>query len=312
MSATLAVVLFNVLPSYGYVAFGVGLKRFTRLSEKQLSATLLYALIPLLVFRGTAGAALAEFFGFALLSYAISVAITVLAIPLRRRYPRVMQDGLLQVAFAYFNNGWLGIPLGYAFFGDDGLRIMSALHVGGMLYGNTVGYALMAQGSRSPATALRTLLKLPSLHAFALGALASLLGLGTELFGHAPVRAVFDIAAIATSVLGMALVGMGMARQRLIEVPWRELAALLLSRFALALLATGIACAALLFTGVLAPLQAKVLLLMAILPIASNTLVFANMTGRNTPTLGLTLFASTLVSCLLLPVAAMAMGAVGG
>jgi hypothetical protein len=312
MSATLAVVLFNVLPSYGYVAFGVGLKRFTRITEKQLSTSLLYVLIPLLVFRGTASASLTEFFGFALLSYAISAIITVLAIPLRRRYPQLMQDGLLQCAFAYFNNGWLGIPLGYAFFGEEGLRIMSALHVGGMLYGNTIGYGLMAPEARSFGGALRALAKLPSLHAFVLGAAVSLCGLGAELLALDVVRLALNTAAFATSIAGMALVGMGMARQRIQEAPWAELAALLSMRFALALLVTGVSCALLGYTGVLSSVQIKVLLLMAILPIASNTLVFANMTGRNTPALGLTLFASTLVSCLVLPPLAVIFGSVAG
>jgi hypothetical protein len=308
MSATLAVVLFNVLPSYGYVAFGVGLKRFTRVTEKQLSAALLYVLIPLLVFRGTASAPLAEFFGFALLSYAISATITLVAAPLRRRYPSVMEGGLLQCAFAYFNNGWLGIPLGYAFFGDEGLRLMSALHVGGMLYGNTIGYGLMAQGQRTLSGTLRSLFKLPSLHAFALGTGAAALGLGEQLLEIDAVRLGMNVAAFATSIFGMALVGMGLARQRLTQAPWKELAALLSWRYVLALLVTGVTCAVLGYADVLTALQVKVLLLMAILPIASNTLVFANMTGRNTPVLGLALFTSTLASCLLLPPMAMLLG----
>ncbi len=290
----------KLAPAYGYVVLGYATKRLFRIPEHRVAKVLFFALIPLVVFKGALFSRTDRFAILAALSFLCSIGMAGIGHRMRTRFADMAPSGVLMCLFAYFNIGWFGIPVVYAIWGNAAALVMTALYVGGMLFGNTVGYALIASDSGGARGAVKKLSRVPALYAVVIALLLRQLGCSDVLAASGMVSGLLDLATLLTSILGMALVGMSVVNVEIKQVAWGRLAALLVTRIIAAAVLVGSLSVILEALGVLSPLEAKILRLLPCLPIAANMLVFVAKDRGDVRLVGVALLASTILSCFLL------------
>ena len=288
-------------PAMLYVGLGYCVRLFTPLKQRAVANFLFYGLVPVIVFRGAAFSDIAKFSGIALFSFAFGGACAMASYPLRATFVKHIKPGMLMSLFSCFNIGWFGIPLVLAVLGEDAARVMTALYVGGTLYGNTVGYVLASDTAPTVRQVIRKLASIPALYGFAAAlAIQPFAGFMQAVAHSRSMMALFDIAALLTSLCGMGLVGMSM-----VGVNARSYLAPVAKLLGLRLVVTSTLIVASLLLSLLVPattqLDRHVVAMLPCLPIAANLLVFVSKKHEEAHFVGFTLFASTLLSFLLLP-----------
>ncbi len=296
-----ALLLLKFAPAFAYIGAGVIAKRYFSLSQAKVAQLLFYVFVPLVVFKGALLSDTASFFLYIALSFGISLAMGLLAGCYRKWFGAQLNVGVLRCTFSYFNIGWFGIPIVYALYGEAAAIVMTGLYVGGMLFGNTVGFLWVTDGHGSGGV-LKKLSKIPALYAMALGFALHFSPILPVLSSQAWLMQGLAFGTVATSVLGMGLVGMSVADVSHRAVAWRNVAALLGLRLLTGVVLVGLVALTVHYSGLLQPLAIEVLCLLPILPIAANLLVFTTQTKSDGTFVGVILLASTVLSCVLFAV----------
>lgn len=297
---SLPTLLSKFLPVFCYIGLGFIGKRWLSLSQAKVGLFLFYVFVPLVVFKGALLSDTGAFLVLIALSFSVSLTTGLLARWTLGMFKDELSEGVLKCTFSYFNIGWFGIPIVYALFGDDGAVIMTGLYVGGMLFGNTIGYLWVTQNPANQQPTWKKLSRIPALYAMLLGFSLHFSPYFEKLSISPILRGLLDFSTLATSVLGMGLVGMSVAHVAYHSVAWRKLGSLLLLRIVFAFLVVGIIAGAAFSLGLLTPLAFKIMWLMPLLPIAANILVFTSRINQENEFVGLVLLFSTILSCVLI------------
>ncbi len=255
-------------------------RRFRRL-DVPIARLLLFVFVPLVIVHAIATwqGSVAKILGFAV-ALSTVMGVVGLMLPLRVR------PSLRFAAFAYYNIGWLGIPLAHLLLGPPAVPVMASAYMGGLLFGNSV--CLGALAGEGVIGGMRRVLALPPLYAF-------VLGLVDRQFGMLPWEAfepVIVAAREAMSMLGMALIGIGLARVP--HAGWRDAVMFSVSRLA-ASVVVGIG-ALWLLQGVFSPVEWQALVLLCLLPVAANVVALSRALGHDLAAPAALVGASTLVS----------------
>ncbi|MFZ6726315.1 AEC family transporter [Undibacterium sp. MH2W] len=299
----LSILISKLVPAYVYVLAGYVVKRQTPLREKLIANCLFYVFIPITVLKGALSSDAGHFFILTGLALITSCSLAVAGYALRRQFADRLAPGMVSCLFSYLNIGWFGIPIVQAVYGAEGAAIMTAFYVGGMLFGNTIGYSLATADGRSWWSGLSKLTKIPSIYAVVIAAGIRLCIPGADQWLLKEGGFVLSAGTLMTSICGMGLVGMSIAHTQLRHIPWAMLGKLLASRFVCILLITMTLQSILVPLGIITSLDAKIYLLFAALPIAANLLVFSakdNKGHAEYALVGIALFASTVLSFVLL------------
>jgi malate permease and related proteins len=170
------------------------------------------------------------------------------------------------------NTGYFGVPVFLALFPAEQLGVYMLAMVGVSVAEATVGFALLARGRYTWADSLRRLIRLPLLYAATAGLAVNLLGLP----GHPVLWETLERVKGTYVVLGMMMVGFGLAGVRSLALDWRLIGVLLAQKiFLWPLLALGILAVDTHTVGLFDPLARNCLLLIALMPLAANTVAFA-------------------------------------
>jgi malate permease and related proteins len=306
MTPTL-ILIGKLAPAYGYVLAGYIVKRAVDIKERLFANLLFYCLIPITVFKGALLSKVGHFLALTALAFGTSIVLAAASRPLSKRFSERISPGMLACLFSYLNIGWFGIPIVQAVYGDEGAAIMSAFYVGGMVFGNTIGYAMASAKSATLAEEAWKLAKIPALTAVVLALLLRAFFPGASEWIISNLQKFLSLGTLLTSVCGMALVGMSVANTRLAHVPWRFVTEFLVVRFVAIAVVTYLINWALMSLGFIGTMDSRIYLLYPTLPIAANLLVFSAKDATDQQEyqlVGIVLFASTIVSfCLLLTAA---------
>lgn len=297
---TSSLLLHKFLPVLLYISMGYVGKRWLSLSQAKVGLFLFYVFVPLVVFKGALLSDTGSFVLLIALSFTVSLVTGYFARFFSAWFSDELSEGVLKCTFSYFNIGWFGIPIVFALFGDAGSIIMTGLYVGGMLFGNTIGFLWVTHNPEQIQPAWLKLSKIPALYAMLLGFALHFSPLFDTLAAMSVLRHVLDLSTLATSVLGMGLVGMSVAHVTYNQVNWRALWTLLVLRIIIALMVVGLFAGVGYYGGWLSPMMVNIVMLMPILPIAANILVFTSRINQENEFVGLVLLLSTLLSCVLM------------
>jgi predicted permease len=183
-------------------------------------------------------------------------------------------------------------------FGDAALSPVVLCILGVILYEHSVGFYLTATGSHTARESVIKVLRLPSLYAFFAGILLNALGFP---IGDIAVSTVGYFKG-AYAILGMMLVGMGLATMRLRHIDAKFISLALFSKFVVWPLAMG----ALVFWDrnwghAYDPVTHNSLLLLGLVPLAANTVAFAAELGVHPDKAALAVLLSTVIALFYLP-----------
>ncbi|OIO55517.1 hypothetical protein AUJ46_00935 [Candidatus Peregrinibacteria bacterium CG1_02_54_53] len=213
----------KLLPLYLFIVAGYALGVLLHLKRRPVAVLLLYILSPIVVLEGGWTAPVSR--GTLALPLLFLVICSVLCGCFYLVSAFVWKRGdtmrnLAAFASADGNSGYFGIPAGLALFGPQSLGIIVLCSLGFLLYECSVGFFTLARGNFTIRESLRKAIALPLLYAFGLGMAANI----WHLQEPAVLVAVFRDVRSAYSVMGMLLIGISLAGERLSAVDGRLLA----------------------------------------------------------------------------------------
>jgi predicted permease len=184
-------------------------------------------------------------------------------------------------------------------FGPKALGVYLLFCLGFILYENTVGFYLLSRGTATVGESLRRLVRLPAIYAFAGAIAASLAGL--KITGAAE-----DVSAYfrgAYSVLGVMLIGLGVAEVRSLRFDWRFTAATFVGKFAVwpALVGAFVLADRARF-GIFGEEAHRMMILISACPLAANTVAFSTLLRTEPEKAGVAVLLSTLFALFSIPV----------
>jgi len=308
MSGGLGGIATQVLPLFGIVLLAWGAGRWLPRAPKTISAVLVYGFIPLLVIDKVLGAKPSELMVIPPMMFAVAAAMALPARWLSQRIGDRFDPPLLSASFSFFNVAFFGMPVASALFGEAAISTIVCAFVGTALYGDTIGYYLVARTKEGKRRAASKALRIPLFYAFALAVILKISGVETP----DDVQPVADVLSTVVSVLGMAVIGFNLAAVKAGDLDLPVLGRILAVRQASAIVLVAIVLAAeAAFVGVLGTQERTLVGLIALFPIAANVSLFASLLGTREKDAAILVALSSLLSLILVTLAVAAMGAFG-
>lgn len=302
MDDSASLLFARLLPLTLLIAFGFIAGRWQGLESRHLAGPMIYLLTPVVIFKAGLGVPRsALLLGLPLMVWCLCAVVSLSFYQLGRRWLQDSRANILAMGVVCSNTGYLGIPLALLLLGEAHLGIYVVVMLGVTLYENTLAFYLAAAGRHPPRQALQMVLRLPALYAFAAGVAAQSLGWSIPSIWMPVVDAVQG----AYVVLGMMMIGLGIARFRLESVSPLFLGLLLAGKFvawpALALLVVTVDAH---WQGWLDAPARSALLLVSLLPISVSTQVFASLLNLHAQRVATAVLISTVLALLILPAGA--------
>lgn len=288
---------------YMMIAIGFLAGRRLHLNREVVSKLLFYVLTPIVVFGGVLDVDLTP--STALLPVLIYVLSSSMALLTYRGCRILWDDGRANIvgySAGTANSGYFGLPIAVALFDEAtaGLYLMGLL--GQSVYENTLGFYLTARGASSEGAtagkALKRVLRLPTIYAMVLALTLNINGYSAP----AAFQPIENVARLLYSTLGMMIIGIALAPMRRLEFDRAFTGAAFAVRWiAWPLLVTAVIAIDVTFLhyGTLAGY--RVLQLIAIVPLAANTVVLASIMRVHPEKAATTVLLSTVLSLVYLP-----------
>lgn len=288
-----------VLPVFAIFSIGFIGQKVIGFETQSLSTMALYLMSPFLVFRTFYETTLTKTYGY-MLVYTLVLCITLIAfvyaISFIKKYNITETCGMI-LSSAFMNNGNYGTPVALFAFGAAGLDYAVVLMVIQQLVMCTVGIYYAAKGSPENdgvSSALRAVVRMPILY----GAIAGVIFQQLDIKIGGSIAEALDLVADSAIPTIMIILGMQLAKISLKNVQVEKLTyALLLKLFVSPAIAYGIT----LFLPI-DPMLKAIMILMAAMPSAANTTMYALQFGTEPDFVSSATLVSTLLSLITLPV----------
>ncbi|MCU0652737.1 MAG: AEC family transporter [Candidatus Pacebacteria bacterium] len=293
------VLFFKIIPLYLMIGLGYIAARFLGAQKETVARILIYIIAPAVVFYGTATTTLdAANLSMPILYFSVACVLCLLFLQIGKRvYGADRTKNVLAFAAGTGNVGYFGLPVALAFFDGSvfGLAVMTLL--GSMLYEFTLGFFIVANGSYDFKASVAKVVKLPPLYAFVAG-----LAVNISQINLGAVIPTLDYFKAAYILLGMMLVGMGLAAASLKSFDRKFVSLAFLARFAV----WPAVIAAVIFADthwahIYSANAYRVIILMSVVPLAANTVAYATEFKTCPDKAAIAVFLSTLFALLYIP-----------
>jgi predicted permease len=267
--------LLILAPMFALVVGGYVAGRWIGVRGEAIAPLLIYLITPCVVFGALLRAPLSiSTILLPAMVCALSFGVCLFTFTSMRRWIPSPRINLIAFAAGNANSGYFAIPIGIALFGELAMPLIVLAGFGFLIFENTLGVFMLALGKSSAREAIRRVVKLPVLYAFALGLSAQALGL--EL---SPRSEDFLLMLRHTySVLGMMLLGLGLSAMKDLRLDGVFLAGTLLAKHALwPVVALLTLWGEHVLLGALSPDERKIFVFMSVLPLAANTVAWATL-----------------------------------
>ncbi len=286
-----------------YLAIGIGYLSVKKLdlSSHGISKLLFYVIVPLVFLHGISKMRMQG--EVLLLPVVIAVISCILCLGCyglaKRLYPEGKEANIIAFAAGNGNIGYFGIPLALALFDTQTVAIYMVMIIGIMLYEGTLGYYITTKGDFSTRQALVKIASLPMLHGSLIGILLSLLEWPLPMF----LEDFFISLRGAYTILGMMIVGMGLAGLTSLSVDWRFVGL----TFGIKFILWPLAIFSLIwldgqFFGLFSDNIHQAAMLLSFVPLAVNSVIFATLLGAHPEKMATAVFLSTAFALIYVPV----------
>jgi malate permease and related proteins len=271
--AIFLVLLFKLVPLYLMIGLGFVAAKYAGAQKETVAKLLIYIIAPAVVFYGTYTAHL-DWANLSLpvLFYGIACILLLLFLKIGQRvYGPRPDKNVLAFAAGSANAGYFGLPVALSLFDGPvfGLAVMALLAT--IVYEYTLGFFTVANGSYGWRDSLAKVVKLPSIYAFAAGLAANVLGAN-----FAVAFPTLDYFKAAYTLLGMMLIGMGVAGMCVRSVDYKFISLAFLAKFIVWPALIGAVVFADSHTLHIYSADAyRVMVLMSVVPLAANTVAYA-------------------------------------
>jgi len=273
--------------------------KFSKVERDHVALLLFYFISPIVFFSIPANASLSfSEISITLVTFILSSILCLISYKLFTPYFDEVSRNLLAMTAGTANASYLSLPLAATLFDKYTLSIYMMCIVGINLYESTLGFFVCMRSLASFKESVNKVLRLPNLNAFALGCLFGLTGFKLPSFLNDFVHNM----QIVYSVLGMIMIGLGMSSLKSFKLDVKFTSAAFLAKFLFAPIIINVFI--LLDKFVIHGYNNshyQALNLLAIAPIAANTIVFASLVHINYEKVAITVLLSALFSLLYMP-----------
>ena len=244
-------------------------KKF-KVNQKDISTLLVYVISPAVMFVSVLQAPEGHYLRFSIAALLFCSVTALLAYQIGRFIWADHTKNLFAFSGGTGNTGYFGLPIALAMFDKTGAAIAVFIILGVNLYEFTVGYYITSLGQHSIKDSLKKVIKMPILYSFALAYILKPIGLTPD---DVILNSLSNFKG-AYSVLGMMVIGITLSKFEHFEIDLKFLAAALSWKYiywpiAILLLIHAIG-------ATMSDTEKAVVLLMACVPMAGNTVVIAN------------------------------------
>ena len=296
--------IVRLIPLYFIVATGFIAGRKLKVDRDSVAKLVIFVISPIVVFTNVSQIELkAEYLavpvGFAVLCSMIAVSFLAVSHRLGHYFGiKGALANLLSFSAGNANTGYFGVPIALMLFGPSAIGVYLLFCLGFILYENTVGFYILARGTATVREAVRRLVRLPALHAFGLALVANRLGL--KIDGVAA-----DFSGYfrgAYSVLGVMMIGLGVAEIRTLRFDWKFTLATFIAKFLVwpALVALFIVMDRGHFM-IFDERTHQMMFLISACPLAANTVAYATLLKTEPEKAGVAVLLSTLFALFFIP-----------
>lgn len=292
--------LLKIIPLYFLIAIGYFASKNKSIHKETLSALLIYILAPVIVFHAVSKMKFEP--DLLTLPFLIYVACTIAAIVFYFLGKLIWKDAhknLLTFAASQGNAGYFGIPVAIILFGEDILGIYIFLWLGQYIFGFTGAYLAVAQGKHTLKESLKKFIKLPVIYAFLAALILKFLNINVS----DSILSVTDKFTGAYTILGMMILGLNLPNIKKSSLDWTFTSLAFAARFIFwPVLAYVIIFIDQNYLKIYNETIYKLIFLISIVPIATDTVVFATEFKTHPEKVALTVLLSTIFALFYIPI----------
>lgn len=291
--------LSKLLPLYVVVLLGWLAGRYLKVQKESIAPLLIYVISPVIVFNGLLNTEISVANLSLPILYFVSASMICVAFYFIARYFwSSSEKNIIAFAAGAGNTGYFGLPVVLALFGEESLGIAVLLILGIIVYENTIGFYITAKGQYTGKEALKKVLMLPALYAFVFGLIIKAL--------HVPISSgVMDIISSfrgAYVVLGMMLIGLGLSQVTRASIDYLFIGITSIAKFVVwPIVMTAFIIVDSNYFNFYSPEVYKAMLLLGIVPLASNTVAFATKLGTHPEKAAIAVLLTTLFALVYIP-----------
>ncbi len=292
----------RIIPLYALIALGYFAGKKLNAKKETVAPILIYIIAPFVIFNSIVTMEIKP--GLLLLPVIFFIICSLMCLIFYFIGGRLFKDStrnILAFTAGSANTGYFGIPVAIELFGEEFLGIVVLCILGFTLYENSLGYFIVAKGNHTIKEAFYKLLKLPTIYAFFIAVFINFADIKLSkcliCFGGNFVG--------AYSVLGMMLIGLGLADMKSYRFDLKFLASTFISKF----IAWPLITLLVIFTDnswlhLFNFDVYKIMILISIVPLAANTVAFATDLKAQPEKASLAVFLSTLFGLFYIPLIA--------
>ncbi len=293
----------KVFPLYILIVMGFVARRFLQVDMRSLARISIFLIAPVVVFHSSFTAPIEPSVLFLPVLFFLVSSVTALLC--RLVSPAFFKDkrvGLFPFAAGNSNTGYFGLPVVLALLGQEAFSLAVLVGMGSILYESTVGLLILTRGSYSWKESLKKILRIPYFYAFSAGLVLNSLNFSID----SPIYTNFiDLFKGAYVILGMMIVGAGIAQFSRKSLDFRLIGSVFLGRFVLfPLLMFGLLSFAPTLGLDLSSQARSILWILALVPVAANTVAYATEFNIYPEETANTVFLSTLFALIFIPLMA--------
>lgn len=295
-------ILLKLLPLYALVCLGYFAGKKLNAERHTVASLLFYILLPLLIFTGVMNTPIdAGVLMLPVLLLVMASTLCALVYQVAGFWWKGSARGVLAMAAGNGNTGYFGLPVAMIFFDEKTLGIYIMALLGVTLYENSVGYYITARGKHTVKESIHKVLMLPSLYAFLLGLVFNFCnvhvpGIFAEFVTH--IRGAY-------SVLGMMMIGLGLATIERAKPDLKFIAVAFAARFvAWPLFALGVIALDTHAIHFFSENVHKAIFIISIVPLAANAVVIATLLRAEPEKIAFTVLLSTVFGLFFVPLMA--------
>jgi predicted permease len=300
-------ILFKILPLYLVIVLGYIAGRFLDIERKSISLMIMYVVAPIVFFNGIIKDRIPlSSLNIALVVFLICCILALLALGVGSLLWKNFNKNLLALCASSGNMGYFGLPVGLAIFGEQALGVLIMGMLGIIIFQNSTGFFITANGKHSFNQSLKKTLLVPNLYAVALAFwLKDYIDLNNLNSFAKGIFKITDNFTGAYSILGMLIVGLGLAQIKKIKLDKDTAVFLLISLFFKFILFPLLTYAFIIIdqhtSQIFNNFTYKVLMLLSLTPIPANAIVIASSLKLNTDKISIAVMISNILALFLIP-----------
>ncbi len=301
--------ILKLVPLYFIILLGFIAGKWLNVERESIAPLLLYIVVPVVSFKGIVETEIT----WVTLSYPVffflaSASLAILFFNLGKKlFNDREKAGLLSLCAGLANVGYFGLPLLFLLFDESILGVAVLLMLGLAIHESSVGFLVAASGKHSFKEALFKTLRLPAIYTSLLAVICNL------AYKRYPELCCFDPAIQslntamdkfvgAYTLLGMLMIGLGLAKVRTLKLDFQFISLGFLAKFiCYPMLSIAFIVFNKCFMQIYDDVVLQVLFILSIVPIGANTITIATELKMDTDTVSITVLLSTLFALIYIP-----------